>query len=112
MAHLFFLILLNTSRGQKRRDESEMRVEERGDRKASQGARFLAMEFKSLYSEIKDTQVDVLHQDVSVHQPSALSDHLRGSTSMNVDVERVETELNVFTRVLHVAGCKGRYKVV
>jgi len=40
------------------------------------------MKFKSLYSEIQDTQVVVLHQDVSVHQPSALSDLLGDNTSM------------------------------
>ncbi len=79
-----------------------MRVEERGDTKASRGAQFLAMEFKSLYSEIQDTHVDVLNQDVSVHQPSALSDLLGGSTSMDVDVESVKTELNAFTRVQQV----------
>ena len=50
-----------------------------------EGNSFLAMEFKSFYSEIQDTQVDVLHQDVSVHQPSVLSDLLGGSTSMDVD---------------------------
>ena len=57
------------------------------------------MEFKIFYSEIQDTQVDVLHEDVSVHQPSVLSDLLGGSTSMDVDVDIVETELNAYTRV-------------
>ncbi len=47
-----------------------------------EGHGFLAMEFKSFYSEIQDTQVDLLHQDASVHQPSALSDLLGGSVSM------------------------------
>jgi hypothetical protein len=37
-----------------------------------------------------DTQVDLLHQDASVHQPSALSDLLGGITSMVVDVDSVE----------------------
>ena len=59
-----------------------------------EGHGFLAMEFKSFYSEIQDTQVD-LHQDASVRQPSALSDLLGGSTSMDVDVDSVEGELNV-----------------
>ena len=49
-----------------------------------EGHGFLAMEFKSFYSEIQDTQVDLLHQDASVHQPSVLSDLLGGSTSMDV----------------------------
>ena len=53
-----------------------------------EGHGFLAMEFESFYSEIQDTQVDVLHQDISVHQPSSLSDLLGGSTSMDVDVDR------------------------
>ena len=60
------------------------------------------MDFKSFYSEIQDTvmiQVDVLHQDVSIHQPSALSDLLGGSTFMDVDVDSVEAELNAYTRV-------------
>ena len=56
------------------------------------------MEFKSFYSEIQDTQVDVL-QDTSVHQPSVLSDLLGSSTSMDVDVDSVETELYDYTRV-------------
>ncbi len=47
------------------------------------------MEFKSFYSEIHDTEVDLPHQDASVHQPSALSDLLGGSTSMDVDVDSV-----------------------
>ena len=58
------------------------------------------MEFKSLYSEVQDTQVDVFHQDVSVHQPSALSDLLGGRTSM--DVDSVKTELKAYTRVHQV----------
>jgi hypothetical protein len=61
---------------------------------------FLAMEFKSFYGGIQDTQVDLLHQDESVHQPSALSDLL--GTSMDVDVDSMETELNVYTRVQQV----------
>ena len=60
------------------------------------------MEFKNFYSEIQDTQVDVLHQDASVHQPSALSDLSGGSTSMDVAVDSVETELNAYTRVQQV----------
>jgi hypothetical protein len=60
------------------------------------------MEFKSFYREIHDTQVDLLHQDASVHQPSALSDLLGGSTSMDVDVDSVETELNAYTKVQQV----------
>ena len=52
-----------------------------------EGHSFLGMEFKNFYSEIHDTQVDLLHQDTSVHQPSALSDLLGGSTSMDVDVD-------------------------
>ncbi len=67
-----------------------------------EGHGFLAMESKSFYSEIQDTQVDVLHQDASVHQPSALSDLLGGSTSMDVDVDSVEAELNAYTRVQQV----------
>jgi hypothetical protein len=54
-----------------------------------EGHGFLAMEFKSFYSEIQDTQVDLLHQDASVRQPSALSDLLGGSTCMDVDVDSV-----------------------
>ena len=46
----------------------------------------------------QDTQVDVL-QDASVHQPSALSDLLGGSTSMDVDVDSVESEQNAYKRV-------------
>ncbi len=53
------------------------------------------VEFKSFYSALHDTQVDLLHQDASVHQPSDLS----GSTSMDVDVDSVETDLNAYTRV-------------
>jgi hypothetical protein len=60
------------------------------------------MEFKSFYSEIQDTQVDLLHQDASVRQPSALSDLLGGSTCMDVDVDSVEAELNAYTRVQQV----------
>ena len=60
------------------------------------------MEFKRFYSEIQDTQVDVLHQDTSVHQPNDLSDLLGGSTSMDVYVDSVETELNSYTRVHQV----------
>ena len=60
------------------------------------------MDFKSFYSEIQDTQVDVLHQDVSVHQPSALSDLLGGRTSIHVDVDSVEAQLNAYTRVQQV----------
>lgn len=67
----------------------------------NQGHGLLTMEFKSFYSEIQDSQVDVL-QDVSVHQPSVLSDLLGGSTSMDVDVDSVESELNVYTRVHQV----------
>jgi len=51
-------------KGQWRRDESDGRVEEGGDTKAFRGAHFLAVEFKSFYSELQDTQADVLHQDV------------------------------------------------
>ena len=57
------------------------------------------MEFKSFYSDLQDTQVDLLHQDASVHQPSVLSDLLGGSTSLDVDVDSVESELNAYTRV-------------
>ncbi len=46
---------------------------------------------------------DVPHQDASVHQPSALSDLLGGSTSMDVDVDSVESELNAYTRVQQVS---------
>ena len=49
-----------------------------------------------------DTQVDVLHQDVSVHQPSALSDLSGGSTSMDVDVDSVEAGLSAYPRVYQV----------
>ncbi len=62
----------------------------------------LEMEFKRFFSEIHDTQVDLLHQDASVHQPSVLSDLLGGSTSMDVDVDSLDTELNVHTRVQQV----------
>ena len=48
---------------------------------------------------IQDTQVDLLPQDASVRQPSALSDLLGGSTCMDVDVDSVEAELNAYTRV-------------
>ncbi len=51
-----------------------------------EGHGFIEMELKSFYSEIHDTEVDLLHQDASVHQPSALSDLLGDSTSMDVDV--------------------------
>jgi hypothetical protein len=60
------------------------------------------MEFNRFYSEIHDTQVDLLHQDTSVHQPSALSDLLGDSTSMDVDIDSVESELNAYTRVQQV----------
>ena len=60
------------------------------------------MESKSFYSEIQDTQVDLLHQDASVHQPSDLSDLLGVSTCMDVDVDSVEAELNAYTRVQQV----------
>ena len=71
------------------------------NQKKREGHGFLAMEFKSFYSEIQDTQVD-LHQDASVRQPSALSDLLGGSTCMDVDVDSVEAELNAYTRVQQV----------
>jgi hypothetical protein len=67
-----------------------------------EGHGFLAMEFKSFYREIQDTQVDLLHQDASVRQPSPLSDLLGGSTCMDVDVDSVESELNAYTRVQQV----------
>jgi hypothetical protein len=38
-----------------------------------EGNGIFAKEFKGFYSEIQESG-DVLHQDVSVHQPSALSD--------------------------------------
>ncbi len=60
------------------------------------------MEFKSFYSEIQDTQVDLLHQDASVRQPSVLSDLFGGSTCMDVDVDSVEAKLNAYTRVQQV----------
>ncbi len=49
-----------------------------------ENAKGLLNDLSSFYSEIQDTQVDVLHQDVSVHQPSVLSDLLGGRTSMDV----------------------------
>ena len=61
------------------------------------------MEFKSFHIEIQDTQVDVLHEDVSLHQPSPLSDLLGASTSMDVDDDSVEVELNDYTRVQQVS---------
>jgi hypothetical protein len=67
-----------------------------------EGNGFLTMEFNRFYSEIHDTQVDLLHQDTSVHQPSALSDLLGDSTSMDVDIDSVESELNAYTRVQQV----------
>ncbi len=60
------------------------------------------MEYKIFYNDIQDTQVDLLHQDASVHQPSVLSDLLGGSICMDVDVDSVETELNTYTRVHQV----------
>jgi hypothetical protein len=42
------------------------------------------MEFKIFHNEIQDTQVHVLHQDVSVHQSNVLSDLLGDITSMDV----------------------------
>jgi hypothetical protein len=57
------------------------------------------MEFKR---EIQDTQVDLLHQDTSVRQPSALSDLSGVSTCMDVDVDSVEADLNAYTRVQQV----------
>jgi hypothetical protein len=51
---------------------------------------------------MQDTQVDVLHQDATVDQPNALRDLLVGSTSMDVDVDSVEAELNAYTRVKQV----------
>jgi hypothetical protein len=60
------------------------------------------MEFKRFYIEIQDIQVDLVHQDASVHQPSALSDLLGDSTCMDVDVDSVEAELNDYTRVQQV----------
>jgi hypothetical protein len=61
------------------------------------------MEFKKFDSEIQDTRVVVLHENVSVHEPSPspLSDLLGGSTSMHVDVD-IETEVNAYTRVQQV----------
>ena len=67
-----------------------------------EGHGFLTMEFKSFYSEIHATEVDLPHQDTSVHQPSSLSDLLGDSTSMDVDVDSVETDLNAYTRVQQV----------
>ena len=67
-----------------------------------EGHGFLAMEFKRFYSEIQDTQVDLLHQDASVRQPSDLSDLLGDSTCMDVDVDSVETELNAYPSVQQV----------
>ena len=67
-----------------------------------EGHGFLEMEFKSFHIEIQDTQVDLVHQDASVHQPSALSDLLGGSTCMDVDVDSVEAEVNAYTRVQQV----------
>ncbi len=46
---------------------------------------------------MQDTQVDVLHRDASLHQPSALSDLLGGRTSKDV-----EAELNALRRVQQV----------
>ncbi len=60
------------------------------------------MEFKGFYIEIQDTLVDLLHQDESVHQPSTLSDLLGRSTCMDVDVDSVEAELNVYKRLHQV----------
>jgi hypothetical protein len=49
------------------------------------------------FTSRQDTQVDLLHQDASVHHPSSLSDLLGGSACMDVDVDIVETELNAYT---------------
>ena len=59
------------------------------------------MEFKGFYSKIQES-VDVLHQNVSVRQPSALNDLFGDSRSMDVDVDSVEAELNAYTRVQQV----------
>jgi hypothetical protein len=64
-----------------------------------EGNGFLAMEFKSFYNEIQHTQADVLHQDVSVHQPSVLCDLLGDRLGTSMDVE---TELNAYARVQQV----------
>jgi hypothetical protein len=40
-----------------------------------------------LHQDVYQDKVDGLHQDVSVHQPSSLSDLLGASTSMDVDVD-------------------------
>jgi hypothetical protein len=65
-----------------------------------EGNGFLAV---NINSEIQDTQVDIFHEDVSVHQPSALSDLLPTGWQyiMDVDVD-IETELNAYTRVQQV----------
>ena len=44
----------------------------------------------------------VLHQDVSSHQPGSFCDLLGDNTSMDVDVDSVEAELNAYTRVQEV----------
>jgi hypothetical protein len=67
------------------------------------GTKTFKWTLKAVYSEIQDTQLDILHQDVQVHQPSALSDLSGGSTSMDVDVDIVEAELNAYTRVQQVS---------
>ena len=50
---------------------------------------FLQWNLKVFTVKYMILKVDVLHQDASVHQPFLLSDLLRGSTSMDVDVDSV-----------------------
>ena len=57
------------------------------------GTKTFKWTLKAVYSEIQDTQLDILHQDVQVHQPSALSDLLCVSTSMDVDVVWIPSKM-------------------
>jgi hypothetical protein len=53
---------------------------------------------KSFYCEIQDTQ------GVSVHQPSAFSDLLGDSTSMDVDITSVDVDVDIC-----IHGCTATY---
>jgi hypothetical protein len=59
---------------------------------ATSGHGFLGMESKSFYSEIQDTQVDVLEWPFRWQYIHA----------RDVDIDSVETELNAYTRVQQV----------
>ena len=58
----------------------------------------------SIRQDLQDRWVTNLNEDRKhgIYQPSTLSDLLGGSTSMDVDVDSVESELNAYTRVQQV----------